>query len=145
MSSPADRATLAGAAAELVDAARFDPVRGTDGYDMSQVDPFLDDIIGLISMGYPIEDPVVTVRFRPTRFREGYNAGQVDDLLDTLVALVSAGVSPEAVQPPSGDGAIPTSRTAARAGGTLPEGGSGLPSVIEEKRGLLSRLFSRGD
>ncbi|HEY9565635.1 MAG TPA: DivIVA domain-containing protein, partial [Nocardioides sp.] len=93
----------------MVESVKFSPVRWGTGYDMDQVDHFLDDLIVLVRNGHPIESPVALVQFRPSKLREGYHVGEVDDFLDEVVATVAAlvrGEEPEAArraQSPEGE------------------------------------------
>ena len=67
-------------------------------------------------------------RFTPVRLREGYDMGEVDRFLERIVATVSE-----------------TDRTPPTYADEPPAAaGPPLPSVIQEQRGLWSRLFGRG-
>jgi len=109
--------------------ARFSPVRIQEGYDMDEVDRFLDRLCQRLSAGEPIAGFVARARFTPTRIREGYAMGDVDDFLDRVVAEaeITTGL-PEAA--------------------ALPETAATAPDVewtnpISEVRSPLGRLFGR--
>jgi DivIVA domain-containing protein len=108
---------------------QFTPVRFREGYTMSEVDAFLERVVAAVRSGEPIDELVRTVQFTPVRLAEGYLMGEVDDFLDRVLA---AGVdrTPSAYvdAPPSPVSTTPVAAT---------------PSVIQEQRGLLARLFKR--
>lgn len=59
--------------------------RFRDGYDVRDVDDFLDEVFTAISTGRPVPD-IAGARFRPTRFRPGYEVAEVDAFLDELAS-----------------------------------------------------------
>jgi DivIVA domain-containing protein len=61
-------------------AKRFTSTRFAKGYDVEQVDGFLDDV----ATGRVNPIAVRAKSFRAVRFKEGYDCGQVDDFLDHL-------------------------------------------------------------
>jgi len=107
----AGRASSAWAIRSLVDQVRFTPVRVREGYDMAEIDGFLDHVVEAAERGEPIAPMVDRVTFTRVRFREGYEIGEVDQFLRQL-----QGAGPTAVD----------------------------PGVIQEQRGLLSRILGRG-
>lgn len=116
--------------------ARFTPVRMQEGYDMGEVDRFLDRLCERLSAGEPIAGFVARARFTPTKIREGYAMGDVDDFLDRVVAEadVTTGL-PETTAPPA----------AAPPAASPPEVASDLEwtNPISEVRSPLARLFAR--
>ncbi|GAA1562358.1 hypothetical protein GCM10009741_79780 [Kribbella lupini] len=69
------------------DAPRFTPVKFREGYDMAEVDDFVDRVMATVN-GLPVERPVTTreirtVQFSPVRMREGYDVMEVDLFLET--------------------------------------------------------------
>lgn len=94
--------------------ARFTPVRLREGYDMGEVDRFLDRLEKAVETGTDTAPAVAAARFTPVRLREGYDMRDVDDFLEEIVA------EQRRPAPPIAD-----------------------PGVIVEQRGLLSRLFGK--
>ena len=105
-------------------AVRFTPVRLREGYDMAEVDTFLDELEQAVLQQAPLRPLVDRARFNPVRLREGYDMRDVDDFLEALVC------DSEGVSAPVAASGSATSVDAAA-------------SVIQEERGLLSRLFGR--
>lgn len=68
----------------VVAEARFRPVRLGAGYDMGDVDAFLDEFLALAGSGFDPRRMLDEAQFRSTRFREGYAAEDVDVFLDRL-------------------------------------------------------------
>src|SRR5512141_2684286 len=82
----------------------FTPVRLREGYDMGEVDQFLDEAGAAIGAsaearvekraGRPFEMPlfgsetVQNKQFTPVRLREGYDMGEVDQFLDEIEATL---------------------------------------------------------
>ncbi|MFC7503159.1 DivIVA domain-containing protein [Nocardioides sp. CPCC 206347] len=64
---------------------RFTPVRLREGYDMGEVDAFLDRIVAVANDPAAIAALVSGARFTPVRLREGYHMGQVDAFVRGLV------------------------------------------------------------
>lgn len=119
---------------------RFTPVRLREGYDMGEVDDFLDELVDAVAMGRPLQPLVDAARFTPVRMREGYVIGDVDAFLEQLAVDAStAGASEpgsEVVGPGGAGGPVhrPTQ--------TDPPS-SVTSSVVSEQRGLFARLFRR--
>ena len=107
---------------------QFTPVRFREGYRMSEVDAFLEQVVAAVRSGEPIDELVQTALFTPVRLSEGYLMAEVDDFLDRVLA---AGVDAT----PSAYVDVP-----APAATPVPSPAS---SVIQEQRGLLARLFRR--
>ncbi|MEU8224979.1 DivIVA domain-containing protein [Kribbella sp. NPDC048915] len=68
-------------------APRFTPVRWREGYDVTEVDAFVDRVMATVN-GRPVERPVTageirTIQFSPVRMSEGYDVEEVDAFLDT--------------------------------------------------------------
>jgi DivIVA domain-containing protein len=64
----------------------FTPVRLREGYDIVQVDEFVDRLLATVN-GLPVKSPVTVrelrnVSFRPVRVREGYDVDEVDQFLE---------------------------------------------------------------
>ena len=98
---------------------RFTTVNLREGYDIGEVDEFLDRIVVEDRAGRPIGSLVQDARFAKVRFRSAYDIDEVDRFLAGLVGLQVRGL--DAV-------ANPTTTTG---------------SVIEERPGLFRRLFRR--
>lgn len=113
-----------------IEAVVFTSVRGRTGYDMGQVDDFLDGLVVALRQGRPIDALIDMVRFMPTRLREGYVMAEVDDFLAEVSALA------QGKEPPAAEPVSPRSDPE-------PESYAAAPGVIEERRGLLARLFRR--
>ncbi|QNE17539.1 DivIVA domain-containing protein [Kribbella qitaiheensis] len=74
-------------------APRFTAVRLREGYDMEQVDAFVDRVMATVN-GLPVSSPVTPreihkVQFRPVRISEGYDVEEVDKFLDEAEAWLS--------------------------------------------------------
>lgn len=70
----------------LRDAPRFSAVKFSEGYDMAEVDDFVDRVMATVN-GLPVDRPVTAhevrnVQFTPVRIREGYDVQQVDLFLE---------------------------------------------------------------
>jgi DivIVA domain-containing protein len=70
------------------EAPRFNLVKLREGYDMAEVDDFVDRVMATVN-GQPVDRPVTsreirTVRFSPVRIREGYDVMEVDLFLETV-------------------------------------------------------------
>lgn len=140
---------------ERINSASFTLVRTRSSYDMTHVDDFLDALVVALQQGRPVEPLVDMVRFSTTRFRDGYDSREVDRFLDQVVAdsqllTPQAGRADTAGVPPpnpSHHNAAPEpvapEGTAGGDGTASSEEAWARPSVIEERRGLLSRLFQR--
>ena len=64
---------------------RFTPVRLRQGYDMGEVDDFLDQVQTALQEGRPVAPLVESVSFRRGFSREGYEIHEVDEFLSRLV------------------------------------------------------------
>ncbi|GAA1969945.1 hypothetical protein GCM10009798_33300 [Nocardioides panacihumi] len=110
-----------------VEHARFTPTRFREGYDMAEVDRFLDDLCVRLRAGESVARYIAEARFTPVRLREGYDMGDVDSLL----------------------GHVASTADAAPAGDTSPVGEDPSPAdsdwrnPISEVRSPLARLFRR--
>ncbi|SDD02642.1 DivIVA domain-containing protein [Nocardioides lianchengensis] len=104
------------ARSQRIVAVQFSPVRLREGYDMSEVDQLLDELAAAVDSGADVRTLAGEARFTRVRLREGYDMGEVDAFLREVVAEADGGrtATPDA----------------------LP-----LPTVIQEQRGLLSRIF----
>ena len=99
----------------------FAPVRFRVGYDVEQVDDFLDTVCSELRRGENVLSLVSQARFTPSR-RGGYEMGDVDRLLGRIAGWVEPG-----------DARAP-----------LAEDARSHPSgVVQETRGLLSRILRR--
>ncbi|WP_235736479.1 DivIVA domain-containing protein [Nocardioides alcanivorans] len=70
--------------AELIDRARFRPTRLSNGYDMGEVDDFLDRVGRACTTGGDVSALLDTAHFTLVRFRSGYAVDDVDDFLGSL-------------------------------------------------------------
>ncbi|WP_051197128.1 DivIVA domain-containing protein [Jonesia quinghaiensis] len=73
----------------LIHNAKFQVTKFREGYDMVEVDDYLDRIAAAAQSGpqeiqHIIAD-IPTAKFQVTKFREGYDMVEVDDLLDTVL------------------------------------------------------------
>ncbi|MEV8378306.1 DivIVA domain-containing protein [Kribbella sp. NPDC056861] len=71
----------------------FTTVKYAEGYDMAQVDDFVDRVMATVN-GLPVDRPVTPaeirkVQFTPVRFREGYDVMQVDLFLEEAESRLS--------------------------------------------------------
>ena len=71
----------------------FAMVKMREGYDMEQVDEFVDRVMATVN-GQPVGRPVTPreirkVRFTPVRLREGYDVAEVDQFLDEAEGWLS--------------------------------------------------------
>ena len=121
---------------------RFTPVRFTAGYDMAEVDDFLDRCSTALASGdgSVTAETVLGARFHQTRFSEAYDIAEVDQFLDDVLAPQFRDAAAPAA--PAGESALsgearphPTDAPAAGSSGPVPH-----PA---EQRGFLSRLFGR--
>jgi DivIVA domain-containing protein len=117
----------------------FTPTRFSEGYDIDQVDDFLDRCEHALATGdgSVTAADVAGMRFATTRFKPGYAMEEVDDFLDSVLVPrfreleQSAGVpAGEGAAVPSGQGAADASPAPA-------------PHPAEQTPGLLSRLLGR--
>lgn len=117
-----------------IENAVFHPVRGTAGYDMKQVDDFLEGLVVAVRQGRSVDALIDVVRFMPTRFREGYDMAEVDGFLEEIKAF-SLGEPPPSDQDQSGE-AVPVQPV-------LPESYAAAGGVVQEQKGFFARLFGR--
>ncbi len=118
---------------------RFTPVRLREGYDMSEVDDFLDELEAVVSAGRPLAPLVDAARFASVRLREGYDMADVDSFLAEIVRLSTDPASlPASATASSTDTAYGASFPVETAPPPSP-----APSVISEQRGFISRLLRR--
>lgn len=115
---------------------RFTPVRLREGYEMGEVDDLLDRLVTALRAGEPVDRLVRAAQFTPVRMREGYDMSEVDRFLDRVVSE-----SATADRVPSMYTDAPQAQVADARDDTAPV--APTPSVIEEQRGLLSRLLKR--
>ena len=106
---------------------QFKPVRLSEGYEMSAVDDFLDQLEHAASRGLPLGPVIAGARFPSVKFREGYDVGEVDRFL----AEMAGSVAPV------------TASIDTAYGKSYPIETTPATSVIQEQQGLLSRLFRR--
>jgi DivIVA domain-containing protein len=110
--------------------AEFSTVRVVAGYEMAEVDDFLDrlaDCLAAYEQGgsgrYLTADEVADAQFTATRIREGYRTEEVDELLDraleTLRGYEAAAAPTAAAAPPAADPLPPPSSPAAPAADPL--------------------------
>jgi len=126
-----------------VTGARFTTVTTRGGYDMGDVDAFLDRICPRLYAGEPVADMVAKARFTPTELRQGYDVREVDRFLDHVVA--TAGVADAAARNPN-----PTTREQPVVTGRTEPTFQQDPTVdpqwvnpVAEVRSPLARLFGR--
>ena len=99
---------------------RFTPVfRG--GYKMGEVDAFLDDLVNVLQRDQPVRGLVARADFSRVRLGEGYEQSEVHALLAEI------------------------DRRAAERGEAPARDPRPEPAVIQENKGLLSRLFGRDE
>lgn len=103
---------------------RFTTVRLREGYEMSDVDNFLDRLAAAARAGEPLAPLCAAARFTSVRLRPGYDVDEVDAFLTQV-----GGVPPSRPEP--------TATLAEPVASPVPSG------VIEEQRGLLDRLLHR--
>ncbi|NUR06497.1 MAG: DivIVA domain-containing protein [Nocardioidaceae bacterium] len=72
----------------MTEGSRFTVVRMREGYDIRQVDEFLDQVSAALEFDPPLmgADEVEAKRFAPVRIRHGYDMDEVDTHLDHLAA-----------------------------------------------------------
>jgi DivIVA domain-containing protein len=72
---------------------RFSPVRFSEGYEMEEVDDFLDRVERalLSGDGSVTAQDVAGARFTPVRFAEGYDMQEVDAALDDVLMPLITG------------------------------------------------------
>lgn len=69
------------------------PVRWAEGYDIDEVDDFLDRVEPRLDgrLDPALADEIRGVRFTPVRLRKGYAVHEVDQLLDELESRARTG------------------------------------------------------
>lgn len=75
----------------------FRRTRLREGYDIAEVDSFLDELRPWLAGRLPrpdVADRIRNARFAPVRLRLGYDMGDVDDHLAELERLASQGLPP---------------------------------------------------
>lgn len=82
----------------LVGRVRFNPVRLHEGYDMAEVDQFLDTVVEAAEHDEPIGPLIDRARFTHVRVREGYDISEVDAFLQQLKGAPVAPDHPDLVQ-----------------------------------------------
>lgn len=88
---------VAAAVLARVESVRFIPVRWSEGYDMDEVDAFLDRIAaGCRGEGGPTVEQIERQRFTPVRFSEGYDMDEVDTFVDEVIVPLLQGKQPSA-------------------------------------------------
>lgn len=125
--------------AQDIRSVRFTPVRLREGYDMGEVDQFLDELELLVREGRPASHVVAAKRFTPVRLREGYDMAGVDDFIDRVgreADALAAGDRPD-------DGIPTTTEVPVPAPVSTPPAATADPGVISEQRGVFARLFGR--
>ena len=128
-----------------IDRIVFTPVRLREGYDMGEVDRFLDALQAEVAAGRPIRHRVDGARFTPVRLREGYDMGAVDHFLAWLVATMEERLGDERV-PTDDAGAAPQAappHMSPPPAAAAPTVAAQTSSVIEEHPGLWARVFRR--
>jgi DivIVA domain-containing protein len=65
--------------------AHFETTRGRRGYQIGEVNAFLNRLVELVEQGQPLADPVRKQRFTIVRLEDGYDHGQVDEFLAAAV------------------------------------------------------------
>jgi DivIVA domain-containing protein len=78
----------------MVERARFSPVRVREGYDMAEVDEFLDRLVEAAERGEPVAPLVESVEFTRIRVHEGYEIGEVDHFLKQLTGAAPVTADP---------------------------------------------------
>jgi len=129
--------------AEEILSKRFATTKLREGYDMSDVDDFLDSLVLAVKDGGDVAALVDGARFASTKFREGYDMTEVDDYLDEIKGRVAA--SPAAT-PADGTSAATTAGATATQPAARPSGTSGtdLPSpTLPAGTGGLLDWFKR--
>ncbi len=76
---------------------KFATVHIREGYDIDEVDAFINEVVSLIRPGSPdneLAQRITRIRFTPVRIRRGYNMDQVDAYLSELLDLAVYGRRP---------------------------------------------------
>lgn len=125
---------------------RFTPTRFRAGYDVTEVDDFLDRCDQALSSGdgSVTAQSVLEMRFNPTQFQEGYDMDEVDAFLDDVLAprfaALAPGAAAEQVSPvlDAGSGSLSPAGPAPGTGLPAPRP---VPHPAEKRGGFFSRLF----
>ena len=136
--TPEERKALA----RKITNAVFTTVRLREGYDMGQVDTFLDDLVAALEDDRPVDDLIREARFVPVRLREGYDMAEVDELLARVLSATGGSASRSVDRTPWAYRTRPEPAPADPAPAAYPTP-TGAEGVIEEHRGLLARLLGR--
>lgn len=115
-----------------ISSVRFTPVRLREGYDFTEVDEILDRLAAAITAGELVDDVVRGARFTEVRLREGYAKAEVDAF---LLRVVERARTLPADEPVDAEPPVVEYRP------LPPPDAPSSPSVIQEQRGLLARLF----
>jgi DivIVA domain-containing protein len=97
------------------------------GYDVDEVDGFLDDVCAALEQGEDVTDLVERARFSPVK-RRGYEMGQVDTLLDRIAGRPTGRALKNTLDPIPDPREVTSDRP---------------PEVVQEQAGFLTRLFGR--
>ncbi|KFI91666.1 hypothetical protein BISA_0953 [Bifidobacterium saguini DSM 23967] len=72
----------------------FQTVRFKEGYDVDEVDVFLDQVVARAKAGNPMTPAEIAAQtFQTVRFKEGYDTGEVDEFLTELANGVTVAPS----------------------------------------------------
>lgn len=121
---------------------RFTPARFRAGYDLTEVDAFLDRCDQALSSGDGsiTAQSVLAMRFTPTKFREGYEMDEVDAFLDDVLAPRFAALGPGGAAAQAAP-----AQDAAQGSPAQPDPALGaqrpVPHPAEQRGGFFSRLF----
>jgi len=130
--------------AEDVHRVRFTVSKFTDGYDQSEVDDFLDEVVATLRAREAGEPGTLSaaqvhdVTFSHTKFRAGYAVAEVDDFLDRVARTLARGAG----HTPAAPSASPAPRAAADAVAAGTPDPTATPGLIPPARGWR-RLFGR--
>nr|WP_246401616.1 DivIVA domain-containing protein [Jiangella mangrovi] len=137
---------------------RFTVVRLSEGYDIAEVDAFVDRIRATLGTTLS-DDEVRQVQFTAVRLRAGYDMRSVDEYLDDVIARLSVAPTPPAVaEPPSSSPPSAAERAAllavaGRERGSRfarPRFGRGyhpdqVDAFVDEVRGTLATTLTRAE
>src|SRR5690242_16408322 len=105
--------------------ARCGSTQFRQGYDMADVDRFVDEVVAALHSREPAEGlaaRVRAVRFSTTSWQRGYDMADVDDLLESVAASLEAGGAPEAGGTWEADAGTATTKTPTRTPAGTPTG-----------------------
>ncbi|MEO2098882.1 DivIVA domain-containing protein [Brachybacterium paraconglomeratum] len=136
---------------------RFTVTRFAEGYDMREVDEFLDRCDRALRArdGSVRAQDVLQMRFSSVRFGQGYAMDEVDQFLDEVLApRIEAAARDEEGRPLEDAPADRAAPSGSATGGTGPSGSGAVPGPAaeepargghpaEQRQGLLSRLLGR--